>query len=88
MNNIHLINTLKQTNQDLCQEISMLKGRVQEGMNLLKEINDNFTKIWNSTLMSEKYSIGMGQVFCLSLALWNFTLGMQSLTKFSLFSGN
>ena len=75
-------------NQDLCQEISMLKGRLQEGMNLLKEINNNFTKIWNSTLMSEKYSIGMGQVFCLSLALWKFTLGMQSLTKFSLFSGN
>ena len=32
-------------NQDLCQEISMLKGRLQEGMNLLKEINNNFTKI-------------------------------------------
>ena len=45
MNNTHLINTLKQMNQDLFQEISMLKGRLQEGMNLLKEINNNFTKI-------------------------------------------
>ena len=45
MNNIRLINTPKQMNQDLCQEISVLKGRLQEGMNLLKEINNNFTKI-------------------------------------------
>ena len=52
MNNTHLINTLPQMKQDLCQEISMLKGRLQEEMTLLKEINNNFTKAWNSTLRS------------------------------------
>ena len=45
MNNIHLINTLQQENQDFSQEISTLKMRLHGVLNLLKEINDKFTKI-------------------------------------------
>lgn len=37
MNNIQLINTLRQENHDLSQEICMLKGRLQEESNMLKK---------------------------------------------------
>ena len=40
MNNSHLINTLQQDNQDLSQKIDMLKSRLQEERNLLKEITE------------------------------------------------
>ena len=40
MNNSHLINTLRQESQDLSQEIYILKNRLREERNLLKEITE------------------------------------------------
>ena len=40
MNNIQLINSLRQENHDLSQEICTLKGRLQEKSNMLKKITE------------------------------------------------
>ena len=40
MNNAQLINTLRQKNQDLCQEICMLKERLLEETSKLKKISE------------------------------------------------